>query len=66
MHDGEKEVISMDMGLMVGDISIPLIFGSHQLEGIRRKPQWVWGFSTSLLLNCKSWICSGVWVCTLG
>jgi hypothetical protein len=27
--DGEKEVISANMDLMVGDISIPLIFYSH-------------------------------------
>jgi hypothetical protein len=35
--DGEKEVIFMDMGSMVGGISIPLISSSCQLEGIKEE-----------------------------
>lgn len=44
--NGEKEVISTDMGLMVGDISIPLIPSSFQLEGIKEEASVGLGFLT--------------------
>lgn len=44
MPDDEEEVILTYMGLMVGEISIPLIFGSPQMEGIKVESPMGLGF----------------------